>query len=206
MSKIIKLNELINNQACFLEVVKKLKSGGILAIPTDTVYGFAVDCESKIAVERLYEIKGRDKGKPLILFISSIEQLFTFSIFPSPQIMKLLRKYWPGKLTGVFLNASIKLKNFNYPTVGIRIPCQPELQNFLSRYPGFFFTTSANRSGKPVCTTSEEIEREFGNEIDYIFTSDIPTENEPSTVVDFSVDPPEILRKGKIIPDFVSGQ
>ncbi|MBF0545195.1 MAG: threonylcarbamoyl-AMP synthase [Candidatus Riflebacteria bacterium] len=198
MSRNITFNQILSDEPLFLDVVKSLKKGGIIAFPTDTIYGLGVDSDSKAGVEALYKVKGREKNKPLIVFLSSIENLFFLSIFPSPRTMRILRRYWPGSLTGVFLNSTSKLKAFNNSTLGVRVPKHDGLINFLKKYPGFLLTTSANRSGKDVLKDPDEIEFELGREIDFIIDGGQVVEAEPSSVIDFSIDPPEVLRKGKI--------
>jgi L-threonylcarbamoyladenylate synthase len=196
--RIFSFQELLTQPACFQQLVHELKHGSVLAFPTDTLYGFAVDADSVPGVERLYEIKGREEHKPLILFVSDLERLTTMGIPLSDAQRSLLEKFWPGGFTGVFPAPSGTLQAFSHSTLGIRVPKHEPLREFLRQYPGWLLTTSANRSGQPPLFSGGEIAREFAGEVAAVIDEGQLPLSEPSTVADMTTWPPIILRQGKI--------
>lgn len=176
-----------------------LRQGGIMALPTDTLYGLAVDGASFRGVEALYRLKGRDEHKPLILFLPEAAQLSILSVLVDPRNQILLQNHWPGALTAVFPFAGHpRLSAFTFPSLGIRVPAHPELIRFLKEYSGLLLTTSANRSNTPPLGSPDEIEQEMGTEIDWLIDAGPLPEGTPSTVADFSQVPPKVLRQGNI--------
>ena len=151
---------------CFRHLVNQLQNGGIVALPTDTLYGLAVDGASRTGVEAIYRLKGRDENKPLILFLADLEALDLLPLTISAESRLLLHQHWPGALTAVFPFAKDpRLTAFSFPGLGIRIPDHDDLRKFLREYPGFLLTTSCNRSDTPPLATVGEIRREFGREL-----------------------------------------
>jgi len=192
------LAEILSNQELFQTFVTDLKNGGIAAIPTDTLYGFAVDGESEAGVEAVYKMKGREEKKPLILFLHHQKQLATLGISCSSPVENLLKRFWPGALTAVFPRPPQNLRAFAHDSLGLRIPNYPDLLKLLERYPGYLLTTSANRSGQPPIGDPGQLERDFSSRIAWLFDGGIIPLSEPSTVADMTKWPPVILRQGKI--------
>ncbi len=180
-------------------LIDQLQRGGILAFPTDTLYGLAVDATSEKGVEAVYRLKGRDDRKPLILFLADLETLSTLSLPVSSVHEHLLRLHWPGALTAVFpFGGDQRLSAFRFPSLGVRIPDHHELRCFLRDYPGLLLTTSANRSNTAPLGSPDEIRQEFGSELAGLIDGGPLPDGIPSTVADFSRIPPRILRQGKI--------
>jgi L-threonylcarbamoyladenylate synthase len=198
LPKTVTISDLLHEKALLQQFVRDLKNGEIAVIPTDTLYGFAIDGDSCKGARSLFEVKGRDENKPLIAFIDSIQKLKPLGIFPQKDVEDLLEKHWPGGLTAIFPFSPGPLKAFTNHTLGVRIPNHVDLQMLLTAYPGFFLTSSANRSGFSPLSSPEEIKKEFGNEVSWILDGGIISLSEPSTVVDMTVWPPKILRQGKI--------
>lgn len=194
----LSVSRLLADHHLFQELVQDLKRGAVAAIPTDTLYGFAIDADSVFAFEKLYEIKGRDERKPLILFLPSIDGLSSLGITLNPDQSRFLQKFWPGAVTAVFPFPQRLFKAFPFDTLGIRIPDHLQLLSLLTKYPGYLLTTSANRSGQPAILDPEILRQEFGKEIPWIVDNGAIPLSEPSTVVDMSFWPPKILRQGKI--------
>ncbi len=197
--KKIKIQDLLLDKEtlnCFCEDMKK---GAVAVIPTDTLYGFAVSYNSKEAIEKIYKIKNRDTKKPLILFVTNVDELDNLGLKTTEEYKSIIKANWPGGLTAVLQKPSIgELSDFYFPTIGVRAPNHKNLLKLLDILPVKLLTTSANRSGAPSDTNPEFIAKEFENEIDWLIEDGILPSGVPSTVVDFTTNPFKILRQGKI--------
>ncbi len=182
-----------------LEAVECLKSGGIIAIPTDTVYGLAADPFNPDAVQRLYTVKGRPDGKPIPLVLSSVADVHRVSQNLPEFYFHLTERFWPGGLT-IVIEAKdlIPVLTAGGNTVGVRIPDNLLLLQILRTFGGPAAITSANLSGEPPATSPEEIGEELALRIDMIVDGGKTPGPIPSTVYDISVSPPVIRRHGVI--------
>lgn len=182
-----------------LEAVQHLKSGGIIAIPTDTVYGLAADPFNADAVQRLYTIKGRPDGKPIPLVLSSVADVHSVSQNLPEFFFHLTDRFWPGGLTIVVEAKSLlPVLTAGGDTVGVRIPDNPLLLQILRTFGGPAAITSANLSGEPPAASPEEIDEELASRIDMIVDGGKTPGPIPSTVYDISVSPPLVRRHGVI--------
>lgn len=181
---------------------KTLKDGGVIAFVTDTVWGLGCLPSSEKGVEKIYEIKGRDRSKPLILMSNNIENLTPY-VKEIPQNAKeLIQKHFPGALTLV-LEKSEKTKDYitsNKNTVGIRVPNNEFFKKLCSVIEGgVLATTSANLSDHPSSKTYEEAKNSIGNLVDIVFKDYGHTcKGKESTVVLVTADSTKILRQGSI--------
>lgn len=183
---------------CF-EAVQCLKSGGIIAIPTDTVYGLAADPFNPDAVQRLYTVKGRPDGKPIPLVLSSVADVHRVSQNLPEFFFHLTDRFWPGGLTIVIeAKGLLPVLTAGGNTVGVRIPDNPLLLQILRAFGGPAAITSANLSGEPPATSPAEIGEELASRIDMIVDGGKTPGPIPSTVYDISVSPPLIRRHGVI--------
>ena len=184
------------------DAIKTLKSGGIIAIPTDTVYGIGADPFNPVAVQKLYTIKGRPEDKPIPLVLGSVADVTQVTQNLPDFFYHLTKKYWPGGLT-IIVQAKNLLPQLtaNGSTVGLRIPNQQLLLNILQEFGGPLAITSANLSGKPAATTPNEFGDELIAKIDYIVDDGQTPGPIPSTVYDISVSPPQVRREGVISTD-----
>ena len=182
-----------------LEAVKCLRAGGIIAIPTDTVYGLAADPFNVDAVQRLYMVKGRPDGKPIPLVLSSVEDVHRVSQNLPGFFFHLTDRFWPGGLT-IVIEAKdlLPVLTAGGHTVGVRIPDNPILLQILQAFGGPTAITSANLSGETPATSPEEIGSELASRIDMIVDGGETPGPIPSTVYDISVSPPLIRRHGVI--------
>lgn len=180
-------------QAAIVKAVDVLKNAGLVALPTDTVYGLAVDPQNKMAVRKLYLLKGRDAEKPLVYMIKDCSWLTELVIGITPEIESILKKYWPGALTVIFR------KKYTAGTIGIRIPDSQLMLDLLAAFEKPLAVTSANVSGQPELNSIAEIEKQFGQKIDlYLNDNNIELSGQPSTVIDVSSGKIKVLRKGAI--------
>lgn len=189
---------------CF-GAVKCLKSGGIIAIPTDTVYGLAADPFNADAVQRLYTMKGRPDGKPIPLVLSATADIHRVAQNLSGFFFHLTDRYWPGGLTIVVeAKALLPVLTAGGNTVGVRIPDNPLLLQILEAFGGPAAITSANLSGEPPATSVEEIGEALASRIDVIVDGGETPGPIPSTVYDISVSPPLIRRHGVISEEILA--
>ena len=180
--------------------VEILRKGGVIAFPTDTVYGLGADVFNSSAVERIYEIKNRPKHQQLPLLIADIKQLTTLAS-PIPEIAWFLAKrFWPGGLTLVLHKADLVPAYLAPgPTIAVRIPNHPVCRALIQHLGDPIIGTSANISGQPSALTAEEVGQQLGEKIDLIINGGQCPGGKESTVVDVTHEPPIILRQG-IIP------
>jgi L-threonylcarbamoyladenylate synthase len=150
--------------------VTLLRQGGIVAFPTETYYGLAVDPDCAVAVNKLYRVKKRQKDKPLLVLIEKMEQLETVAQEVPPVYLPLIKKYWPGPLTLVFqAQKNInQLITGNTGTVGVRISPHPIAQELVRLMEKPITATSANISGFSPARSSQEVFEMFGDTVDYV--------------------------------------
>lgn len=183
------------------EAVKVLKEGGIIVYPTDTIYGLAVDAFNLEAIGKLFVLKKRSQ-KPLPVIVSNMTMAKTIADISREQ-EAIMKKYWPGAITFVVKKKAIvpNALTLGLETVGIRIP-QSDISVQLAHLLGNPITsTSANISGNKVCTTIDEVIREFSDfesQPDYFLDAGELKEIPPSTVVDLTEKPAKVLREGPV--------
>lgn len=177
----------------FDEVVDILNGGGVVTIPTDTIYGFTADAENIEAIDKIFKIKGRQGEKALPIFIESISEAEKLTEINSHQ-RKFLASVWPGKITCVLVAK-------NKGTIALRIPKHDFVLKLLREFGGPLIGTSANLSGKSSHTKISELIEEFKNRDirpDIIIDAgDLPA-SKSSTIVDLTIWPPKILRAGAV--------
>jgi L-threonylcarbamoyladenylate synthase len=180
--------------------VKILQKGGVIAFPTDTVYGLGADVFNTRAVERVYEIKNRPKNQQFPLLIADAEQLTTLAE-PIPEITWLLAgRFWPGGLTLVLSKKdSLPAYIASGPTVAVRVPNHPVCLALIEGLGNPITGTSANTSGQPAALTAAEVGQQLVGKIDLIINGGKCPGGKESTIVDITRLPPTILRHG-IIP------
>lgn len=197
---IIHLTE--RNQASAVEkTVSVLKRGGVVAIPTDTVYGLAADTARESAVRKVFRIKSRSHTKALPIFVRDIEMARHFS-YIELKLVKLLEELWPGPTT-VVLRKRDRLADYvtgGEKTVGMRIPDYSFTQDVLGVFPNPITGTSANISGTESAHSAIEVQNTFKNAVarpDLIIDAGELPPSEPSTVLDLvRPENPKILRMG----------
>ena len=191
--------------------VERLRAGGVVAVPTETVYGLAADAENRSAVARIFEIKERPPGHPLIVHLADADQLpgWTGPIPPAARV--LTAACWPGPLTVILERGArvLDIVTGGRPAVGIRVPSHPLTLELLDRFGGGLAAPSANRFGRVSPTTAAHVVDDLGALLDP--TRDAILDGGPtpigveSTIVDCTVDPPQILRPGGISTEDVAG-
>jgi L-threonylcarbamoyladenylate synthase len=181
------------------ETRKVLKTGGIIAFPTDTFYGLGVNPYNRIAVDKIYEIKGRDPEKPLLLLIDSIKKLKNLVEEPSAASIKLMQTFWPGPLTLLFKPKPTSIhENISADLIGIRQPGNPVTRNILSALDHPLTAPSANISGDNPATTAQQAQDIFGEKVELILDAGECKCEKPSTVINATNNPARLIRAGEI--------
>ena len=201
--------EIISNptQDEIKKAAKALKDGHLVAFPTETVYGLGADAANEKAVSRIYSVKGRPSDHPLIVHISSINQLDKWAIDIPEYAIKLTKEFWPGPLT-LILKRSKLAKDFitgGQDNVGVRVPAQPIALALLTEFEKLggagIAAPSANRFGAVSPTTSEAVEEELGSFLqteDLILDGGLSAVGLESSIIDCTKQYPVILRPGAI--------
>jgi len=180
------------------KAIATLRSGGIVAFPTDTVYGIAAMPLNKKAVRKLYNIKKREKKKPIALLVSSKKLAGKFAVSIPSKAKYLMTKYWPGPLTLIFKKRK-SIPDFltsNLPTIGIRMPDNKIALKLIRKAGGALAVTSANRSGNKPATSANDIRGLKG--IDIIIDGGKCRIGMPSSVIAVVGGKLQVLRKGAI--------
>jgi L-threonylcarbamoyladenylate synthase len=180
--------------------VEVLRAGGVVAIPTDTLYGLAACAFDVDAVRRVFEIKGRDPGAALPLLLGDPEDVSLCASSVPAAARRLADRFWPGPLTIVLPRADRvpEAVTGGRSTVALRLPDHP-VPRHLARSLGMPITgTSANLSGAEPVRSAAGVARQLGGMLDMVFDGGTLPEGPPSTVVDLSVSPPRVVRAGAI--------
>ena len=181
------------------QAVQLLRDGGVVAFPTDTVYGVGVDPLQPKAVRKLYRIKGRPEDKPIAILLGSIEDVARVAQTPSRTFSRLAERFWPGGLTLIVEARDLPPEiTAGGSTVGVRMPDHPLTLELLRGFGGPIATTSANRSGEIPATSAEDVDAQLGNLVNLIVDGGDTFTKVASTVLDLSVSPPEVRRHGGI--------
>jgi len=189
------------------KAAKALKDGHLVAFPTETVYGLGADATNEKAVSRIYTVKGRPTGHPLIVHISSIKQLDKWAIDIPDYAIKLANEFWPGPMT-LILKRSELAKDFitgGQDNIGLRVPNQPVAFALLSEFESLgglgVAAPSANRFGAVSPTTRLAVHEEIGSYLgseDSILNGGNCDVGIESTIIDCTTNIPTILRPGAI--------
>ena len=199
-TKIIQINRESFTDAELAEAAEILRNGGLVAIPTETVYGLGANALDESASKKIYEAKGRPSDNPLIAHISCMDELSALVSEIPEAGRKLAEKYWPGPLTMVFPKKDIVPYGTTggLETVAIRMPSDP-VANRLIKLAGVpVAAPSANTSGRPSPTKAEHVVEDMNGKIEMIIDSGEVGIGVESTIVDVSGKVPMLLRPGAI--------
>jgi L-threonylcarbamoyladenylate synthase len=182
------------------QAAELLKQGGLVAFPTDTVYGVAAHALKPASVERIYAVKGRMPQKALPVMIARVEDLPSVATDISADTWALAKRFWPGGLTLVMHRTALipDAVTSNGPTVAIRIPNHPVPLKLIELVGAPLAVTSANQSGHPSPTTAEEVKIELFGKIEVLLDGGRCPGGIESTVINASTGEPVILRQGAI--------
>lgn len=199
-ARVIPLDPRYPSETALGEAVGLLRDGGIIAYPTETLYGLGVDGTNEEAVEKIFTVKGRSYTAPVSLIIGSWSDLERLTLNIPPSGRKLAEAFWPGGLTILFTAAPAVSKKLTAGTgkIGIRFSSDP-IADLLARRLGRPITaTSANRSGGDECRSAREVLAVLGDRLDAVIDGGTTPGPPGSTIVDVTIDPPLVVREGVI--------
>ncbi|RPJ50110.1 MAG: threonylcarbamoyl-AMP synthase [Chloroflexi bacterium] len=181
-----------------------LSAGGLVAFPTDTVYGVAAGVTNPTGIDRLYEAKVRSANKAIAVLVAEIEQLNMLTSGLTPSAHRLAGRFWPGALTLVVpKHPHLPLNLSPLPTVGVRMPDHRFARALISAT-GPLATSSANISGESNTLTAQQVLEQLDGRIELVLDGGSVPGGVPSTVVDCTQDPPKILRHGALTAEQIN--
>ncbi len=187
------------------EAADILRNGGVVAFPTETVYGLGARVYDEQAVRRIFAIKARPGNNPLIVHVATIEQVDALVADIPESAKNLMATFWPGPLT-IVLPGSARVPQVvtgGLMTVAVRMPDHPVASTLIRLLGEPIAAPSANRSGRPSPTHVEHVRRDVGNDADMVLDGGMCRIGLESTVIDMATDIPNILRSGAITIDMI---
>ena len=180
-----------------------LRAGGLVAFPTETVYGLGADASNDAAIARVFSVKGRPTDHPLIVHLADAEQLDDWAAEVTPTARLLADAFWPGPLTLLVERlASVSLVvTGGRSTVGLRVPDHTVALELLRAFGGGIAAPSANRFGRVSPTTAAHVVADLGDDVDLVLDGGACRVGVESTIVDLTAEVPVVLRTGGISID-----
>ena len=188
------------------EAGRILQEGGLVAFPTETVYGLGGDALNPESSRKIYAAKGRPSDNPLIIHIASMEALHLIVKEMNARVKKVAESFWPGPLTIILpkSDAVPEETTGGLQTVAVRLPSHPVARKLIECAGGYVAAPSANVSGKPSPTLAKYVIEDMDGRIDMIIDGGEVGIGLESTIVDLTVDPPQILRPGYITQEMLN--
>jgi len=203
-TEIFRIDPRAPDREALVAAAEAVLRGGVIAFPTDTVYGLGCSLFDVSAVEMLERLKKRDRTLAVISLIPDPEQALGLAAHVSPVAERLIGAYWPGPLSLIFKAAPIVPARVRGAggTVALRCPKDDLCHALLDFIGGPVVSSSANISGQPTAETAEEVAQIFGNQIDVLLDGGPLRDRKPSTLIDVSGAEPRLLRRGAVdVPD-----
>jgi L-threonylcarbamoyladenylate synthase len=190
------------DDAVVARAVAVLRGGGVVALPTETVYGLAADVANDAAVARVYAIKGRPTEHPLIVHVHDAAALEGYVAATTPALRALAARFWPGPLTVIVVRGPRTPRSVTggQDTVAVRVPAHPLARAILAGFGGALAAPSANRFGRVSPTSAEHVRADLGAEVDLVVDGGPAQVGVESTIVDLTGAVPAVLRAGAITP------
>ena len=182
------------------QAVAVLRRGGVIGIPTDTVYGIAANALDEDAVDRVFRLKGREDTSPIPVLIGEVSDLFRYGMNITDEAVALAEAFWPGQLTIVVYKSDLipSVVSGGLDTVGLRIADHPVPRRLTSDLGAPITATSANISGTESLNSALSVAEQLGASLDLVFDGGQLAPSRPSTVIDVTSSPPKILREGAV--------
>lgn len=200
MTQIIRTDPQQFSPQSLISAVEILRAGGVVVYPTETFYGLGVDALNQKAIKKVFTIKGRSFAQPLLILIPEQDYLPRYVTEVSEKARRLMEHFWPGPLTMVF-SASPQLPSIltaGTKKIAIRISPHPIARALTSAFAGPLTSTSANISGEQSPATAKEVFSHLGGMIDLIIDGGKTPGQMPSTIVDVTFSPPQLVREGMV--------
>jgi len=187
-------------EAALVQACAVLRSGGVVAFPTETYYGLAVDPFNQAAVSRLFALKGRSPDKPVLLIIDNSSQLARLVAEIPPPFPLLMERFWPGPLTLVFPAAQSlpAMLTGSRGTIGVRVSSNPVAQKLVKAFGRPITATSANFSGQPAAVAADGVFAQLGPEVDGVLDGGLTPGGQGSTLLGYQEGKICLLRAGVI--------
>lgn len=206
-TRIIKLEQEEPDEDLLREAGSVIRCGGLVAFPTETVYGLGGDALNKNSARKIYEAKGRPSDNPLIVHICRFKDIYEITERVPKEAVKIANAFWPGPLT-MILPKSDRVPyetTGGLGTVAVRMPSHPVAQKLIAYGGGYVAAPSANASGRPSPTVARHVIEDMRDKIDMIVDGGEVGIGLESTIIDITVSPPQILRPGYITRKMLSG-
>ena len=181
-------------------VVRVIRNGGVIAFPTSTLYGLGADADNPRAVESIFNIKRRQSHRPLLVLIRDRTCLSELVREIPTKAELLMEAFWPGGITIVLPAGKQVSKRLtgNTGKIGVRVPRHPVAAAIVAQLEGPLTGTSANLSGRAGCSDISGLEEQVSAQLDGVVDAGLLKGGRGSTVIDMTIDPPQILREGTI--------
>ena len=206
-TKVVRIDEQHIDDELIGEAGRIIREGGLVAFPTETVYGLGGDALNPASSKKIYEAKGRPSDNPLIVHIARMEDLDAL-VRKAPETAKrLAAAFWPGPLTMIMEKSELVPKETTggLDTVAVRMPSHPIALAFIEAAGGYVAAPSANRSGRPSPTVAGYVVEDLDGRIEMILDGGDVELGLESTIVDLTVEPPVILRPGFVTREELAG-
>lgn len=205
-TKIVRLSEGNNDDKALFEAGEILKKGGLVAFPTETVYGLGGDALNPDSSKKIYAAKGRPSDNPLIVHLYRTEDLYRVAKEVPEKALRLAEAFWPGPLTMILPKSDLVPKETTggLDTVAVRLPSHVGARKMIEYAGGFVAAPSANLSGKPSPTLAKYVIEDMQGRVDMILDDGEVGIGLESTIVDLTVDPPQVLRPGYITKEMLT--
>ncbi|MCX4322183.1 MAG: L-threonylcarbamoyladenylate synthase [Lachnospiraceae bacterium] len=204
-TKVVRIDESHREEASIREAGAIIKAGGLVAFPTETVYGLGGDALNPASSRKIYEAKGRPSDNPLIVHIADMDALPAIVKSVPETAEKLADAFWPGPLTMIMEKSDLVPKETTggLDTVAVRMPSDAAALSFIRAAGGYVAAPSANRSGRPSPTRASYVAEDMEGRIEMILDGGDATLGLESTIVDLTAEPPVILRPGFITAEML---
>ena len=211
------MTRVLGTDATSIQIAARcLRDGGLVAFPTETVYGLGVHALDPVAVKRLFEAKGRPSNDPLIVHVSGLDAAASLTTHLPPDAAALADRFWPGPLTMVIPRASSVPREVTagLETVAVRVPSHPVARALLAEAGVPVAAPSANLFSRPSPTTATHVLEDLNGRIDFVIDGGPTDVGVESTVIDLSTTPPRLLRPGgttieairAVLPSLIDGR
>jgi L-threonylcarbamoyladenylate synthase len=197
---ILKIDSLDSRKTALEQAGHVLVSGGVVAFPTESFYGLAVDIQNDKAIEKLFLLKQRDRNNPILILLPEKENLKKHVDDIPAQAVKLIKAFWPGGLTMVFRagRGISPLLTADTDKIGVRFSSHSLATDLARSIERPITGTSSNISGKPPCIRADEVYDSFGESIDLILDNGPTAGGKGSTILDVTVNPCIVIREGMV--------
>ena len=181
--------------------VEVLRHGGLVAFPTETVYGLGADASNAVAVRRVFEVKGRPAGHPLIVHLERSDMVDEWAVEVSDDAYRLADAFWPGPLTLLVHRRADRVPDAvtgGSDRLGLRVPDHPVALALSAAFDGGIAAPSANRFGRVSPTTAAHVRTDLGDDVDMVLDGGPTAVGVESTIVDCTTEVPEVVRPGGV--------